>query len=175
MRCFVAVDVDGRQLEEAQTYLRGCVSGSFPALRQSHFTLCFLGEKNDAEVDVLKQKLSALCFPRFEAGLLGVGAFPSLKHPRVFWAGVGKGATELVRLQEEVAASINFVSNENVFFPHVTLARVKRVLDEKKVSEFASIYGKSFGTMPVGRVCLKKSVLGPNGTLHEELFGVGLQ
>ena len=172
MRCFISVKVDGSLLEKAQDFLRNRVRGSFTDLSQAHFTLCFLSEKSQKEVEELKQKLSQVRFPSFQVELNGTGFFPSASKPRIAWAGVGKGKQELVGLEKVVSDAIRFVE-EKPFSPHVTLARIKSLENKSIAGEFVEKFGGSFGVFRVKKFSLMQSRLGER-PVHEELLGVDL-
>ncbi|HSG64689.1 MAG TPA: RNA 2',3'-cyclic phosphodiesterase, partial [Gammaproteobacteria bacterium] len=57
----------------------------------------------------------------------GIGAFPSLRRPRVLWLGV-RPVAELTALQSHVSRSLEplgFAPDTRPYSPHVTLARTR--------------------------------------------------
>lgn len=95
-----------------------------------HFTLAFLGPvAEDAlprVIDIGRQ--AAAESEAFALRLGGLGAFPPRGAARVLWLGVARGADEMVRLQERLAAGLRrggWPAEERPFVPHLTLGRVR--------------------------------------------------
>jgi 2'-5' RNA ligase len=98
------------------------------AAAKLHLTVKFLGERPESEVEPLAAALAAAARRHgpvaFEVA--GVGAFPSLRRPRVLWLGVEAGPKlELLHHDVETAcAGLGFPLEGRAFRPHVTLGRV---------------------------------------------------
>ncbi|MGD2134844.1 MAG: RNA 2',3'-cyclic phosphodiesterase [Gemmatimonadales bacterium] len=134
MRLFVAVNLpqDVRHaLWEAVAPLR---TRSFPvrwvASEGLHVTLKFLGEvPAEREPQVIAGLERAVGDTRpFSLVLSGFGAFPSLRRPRVLWAGC-ESARPLELLQhgvEREMAELGFPLEGRPFRPHITIGRVRR-------------------------------------------------
>jgi 2'-5' RNA ligase len=93
-----------------------------------HITLKFLGQVPDSRAPEVKHSLrrAARGIPAFPLQLGGVGAFPNLRRPRVFWLGA-QAAALLLQLQASVEDHIEplgFPREARPFHPHVTLGRV---------------------------------------------------
>ena len=57
-----------------------------------------------------------------------MGAFPSLRKPRVLWTGLAEGVAEATALAKDVNRSLErsgFGPADKPFQPHITLARVR--------------------------------------------------
>lgn len=96
---------------------------------QWHLTLRFLGERDDAFRarlgPLLDSEASGHAPVTIELG--DVGAFPSLRRPRVVWLGVGSGDS-LAALQRAVERACGDAGAEpegRAFHAHLTLARVR--------------------------------------------------
>ena len=97
-----------------------------------HLTLAFLGEVEDEHTGALRAELTALDgTPAPELVLIGAGAFPSTRRPRVLWVGAREsGGTRLATLQRSVLevcarAGVPVPDAERPFRPHVTVARAR--------------------------------------------------
>jgi RNA 2',3'-cyclic 3'-phosphodiesterase len=100
-----------------------------------HLTLVFLGEVDEAtlaQVIALVGEVASHARP-FELSLAGLGVFGPPHAPRVIWAGVGGDTQRLLALQRRLAdalESLGFSREQRPFSPHLTLARLKRPLDD---------------------------------------------
>lgn len=96
----------------------------------AHFTVRFLGDLDDAQVERVcaSARRSGPPLPAPVARLGRLGAFPRPERPRVLWVGLAQGAPEV----EAVAAAVNdgleddgFGAPDKPFRAHLTLARVR--------------------------------------------------
>jgi 2'-5' RNA ligase len=132
-----------------------------------HLTLKFLGTVPETRIDAIVAALtqSGLDLRPFEAQIRGLGAFPSGTRPRVIWAGVTDGATEMVELARRVDAALaelGFAREERPFSPHVTLGRVRRPGRDPVLTEALGLATvREFGRMRVPGAALMRSELGP--------------
>lgn len=142
-----------------------------------HITLRFLGDVPASEVPQLSAALEKACAEHapFPAKAVGVGAFPSLKRPRILWTGIEDGGSALASLQQAVAhVSAPFVSKEDEkrFRPHLTIARI-RTENRRALSPIEPTIQPwlrtEFGTWGVDNVELWRSVLQPGGSQYELL------
>ena len=102
-----------------------------------------------------------------------MGAFPSLRSPRVVWVGLDDQGGRLVTLQNQIEkemSKLGFEEEKRAFSPHLTLGRirsprgkeelVKYLLDERE---------RVFGEINIDRVILFKSELKPTGAVYSVL------
>lgn len=74
----------------------------------------------------------------FPIALDGFGAFPNPRKATVFWAGVGRGASDisvLNELAEDAAIASGLIPEERPFHPHVTLARIRPPADVRDLMD----------------------------------------
>ncbi len=135
-----------------------------------HITLHFLGYQGPEEIRVLTSRVlpAVAAIPGFNLSLRDLGAFPGLRNPRVIWAGVDTGNTEIIRIQEELGQTLireSFNPETRKFHPHFTLGRVKNTIkaDLREAAEKIVI-----PPLPgrVDRIMLMKSDLRPEGAVH---------
>ena len=180
MRAFIAIEIpeDVKQkiakfqskLEKADIF-----RGRFVEKENLHLALKFLGEISEADVHKISKVLEEMCkkFKGFTLFLKGVGAFPSEDYVRVCWAGVDTGglkAKELHLHVDRVLASIGSFKPDARYANHITLARVRSVIDKKKLAAlFEDNKEKEFGSFDVKEIKLIKSELTSQGPVYETL------
>ncbi len=184
IRTFVAV-----RLTDDVKKCVGALAGELRALEPDvkwvetgllHITLKFLGDiEEDATGDVLNAiETVARDMPAFDVVFSGLGAFPNTRRPRVVWAGVEKGADELVDLAGKVddeLVKIGFCKEEKTFRPHITLGRAKRGKTPQKLEAgIKKVSAEDLGTQTVDRVELVKSELRPTGPVYTPLGSLEL-
>lgn len=163
VRAFVAVDVPSADLVELP--IRRSVSSR-------HLTLRFLGETPEERLgDVAQAMQHAVAdLSPLELEWKGIGAFPNISRPRVIWAGIGSGSSELVRLANRLEAELEregWAKESRPFVPHLTLLRVGSPGAAEVARELLTL-----GTdVPLGRsrveeIFLKESLLRPEGAQH---------
>lgn len=111
-------DLAGRLQDE-------CGGRALPA-GNIHLTLVFLGEVSRGRLPQLEDLAAAVKMPHFEIHLDQTGYW---RHNRIVWAGVGRGAAELVSLAAELERALageGLRLEKRTFFPHATLLRNAR-------------------------------------------------
>ena len=135
-----------------------------------HVTLLFLGDLDD-------QKLVKVCqavdrqttrFPRFAMAIRGLGGFPTPRRPKILWAGIHDGATELVQIYQHFeqlfAESIGYQPEERDYTPHITLGRIKADEASQRIAHELPRYSDhAFGDMPVSEIHVFRSELRREG------------
>ncbi len=181
LRTFVAVEVTPeiraqtlrlierlRALQAKVTWTKG------PNL---HYTLKFLGDvPSEKTNDICRAVQEAVApFSPFEIVAQGVGAFPSVSHPRTLWLGAREGAEQMelvFQAVERLLEPLGFAREYRRFTPHITLGRVREsgiaTLNElsallKKHADFDA------GAMTVDSVTVFSSTLGRDGPTYEVL------
>lgn len=182
LRCFIAVDINEAVCEKLRRLL-GVIGELRAPVRLAdpeaiHVTLKFLGALDDAAARRVRQSLNdcAGC-GAFEFQVRGLGAFPKLDFPRVFWAGIESGEG-LARLHACVEKALNWMQmpEERSFHPHLTLARVKNGKGLDRLIEYIKMKGAAFdaGTVRVSGFHLYQSILGRSGARYSKLASFSL-
>lgn len=133
MRLFVAFSLPGevrRRIHEAVRPLR---ERDLPVRwvdpGQYHVTMKFLGEVAEGRLPEIEERLTGVTTGSGSTALElgGVGAFPTIRRPRVLWLGVE--ATPALRcLKQDLEwafAESGFERDTRAFHPHVTLGRAR--------------------------------------------------
>ena len=176
-RCFIAVDIDDalrQRIVNLQREIEPLIIGKIVEPENLHFTLKFLGEISDKQIDDVKKVLSDIAsnFQPFTIDLVGVGAFPNKNYVKIVWA----GAPKLFNLQKPIADSLESFGKDHDVIPHLTLARVKNVKNKNDLAGFMKRHENTvFGTMAISNIKLKKSILAPTGPVYEDVAVFGLQ
>jgi len=189
VRAFIAIHIPAgvrERLRAAQAELERAITESavrWTPFEQLHLTLEFLGNVATENLPPLESALKQVATPHrpFELSAERVGAFSSVRNPRVVWAGI-EGETDAVKsLQSDVKSSVrSFVAEQETrpYKPHVTLGRVRTVKarDLRRVSDaLAATTERAFGSWRVEEFALMQSKLSPHGSQHSTLatFGLG--
>jgi RNA 2',3'-cyclic 3'-phosphodiesterase len=145
-----------------------------------HLTLYFLGNQDDARLaDALGalDEAAAQSAP-FDVGLHGLGAFPGLERPRIFWVGVAEGALAARTLQARLVAGLvarGFAPESRPWHPHLTIGRVADERRWRRDDPTALRHAvRRAGSLAVARLritalSLMKSELHPTGARYTEL------
>ncbi|MEE9614273.1 MAG: RNA 2',3'-cyclic phosphodiesterase [Thermodesulfobacteriota bacterium] len=196
MRTFVAIELPAdikkalkTLQEELQSAGRKSDAVSWGKPGNIHLTLKFLGEVESSGIEEIGSVLEeagkgAKPFTLTlggAGGAGGVGAFPSLKNPRVIWVGIGE-CEELRRLRENIEEGlerIGFEKEGRPFHPHLTLGRVRkgkraRLPKEAGGTGEAGGAGGAGKTFTVDSFTLFRSELGPGGAKHHPIKEITL-
>lgn len=169
-RLFVAVALP-QLVREQLAGLRADLGGArWTRPEQLHLTLRFLGDVEEERIPALKDALGDVHALPFELHLKGLGAFPSLRRPRVLIARVMLDE-QLAALQRGVEAAVQTIGVEpegRPFRGHVTLARLSRP-DPSAVLALTRAHADFEASFGVDAFHLVASTLRPQGALHQRL------
>lgn len=180
LRTFIAVDVGeavrGRCIAMQQTLARAGVDVKWVEPENMHITLLFLGEVDERDVIDVCRSVAEVCAKRtaFPLSVEGVGTFPESGKPRVVWAGLGIGASELVDLYAALEAPLLelgcYRREERPYNPHLTLGRVKADSDTRGVGKVLEKQANwKAGETEIREVQVMSSVLQPSGPVYAVL------
>ncbi len=187
IRAFIAIDFPDSihmKLDEVIQMLRVKNAGTVrwvPA-QNIHLTLKFLGDISPANLEMLCKILAAEASHHdpFSVQVGGIGAFPSVRRPRVVWVGVQSDAA-LDALQHGVESEIRrlgYAPEERPFSPHLTLGRVGHNASPDQVRLLSNMLVEmnvgNLGTVAVNKVTVFRSDLNPDGAVYTPLFSSSL-
>ncbi len=147
-----------------------------------HLTLKFLGSIPSQMVSEISQAISPVVreLRPFTLQIHGLGAFPSLKAPRVVWVGTGGDLQALLILQKRVDQALSPLGfeTEKAFSPHLTLGRVR----EKAPFRTRELLGQEINQLEVPKMpslrveslSLMRSTLTPSGAVYSRLASFAL-
>jgi len=180
MRTFIAIDISDeirdalRQIQSHLKYAGADVKWVEP--QNIHLTLKFLGEIDEKKAEEVKSVLDAIGkgFGAFDITIKDIGAFPKIEFPRVVWVGLDKGAEESKRLAqsvEEGLSKIGFQKEERPFAAHLTVGRVKSLLNKDKLkAKIKDCQPPTGSPHRISSVILFQSKLTPNGPIYTKLY-----
>ncbi len=146
-----------------------------------HLTLKFLGAVGSDDIDAIGAAMTEAVQPLAPFFLLsrGVGVFPGIKRPRVFWTGIDGDVASLVELQKTLDGrlhAIGYRKDARPFVGHLTIGRVKGRLHtgklENAIQKFEGFRTEAFS---VDTIHLIRSDLKPTGAVYTPLKCVGLK
>lgn len=181
VRAFLAVPLPP-PLQHAIARLQSELAAAMPGIRWSrpetiHLTLRFFG---DTSVDDLEKVRASMLSVTLRAqpcqvDLLGLGAFPDRRRPRVVWLGLSP-VEPLQRLYQACQAELGRVgiaAETRAFMPHLTIGRF-RERGPDLTALLARQAQQQVGRLPVTQLVLYESRLQPGGARHIPLFTVPL-
>ncbi len=167
-RCFIAINLPKYLKEDLTPILKLLREKGIQTTppKNLHFTLKFLGDLRQDQIQKTMEILSKIKFEEFKVKLEGVGAFPNEKYVRVVWAGAQ--SKKLQKLALNVNASLKGLFKEEEFTPHLTLGRVKRKTD---LSEFFKSHQVDpLGSFKARSFELMQSQLSKHGSIYSVLW-----
>ncbi len=166
------------------------VKGSLESLRQEihsplfdvrwvsqknmHLTLRFFGEIFEKEIQKISEatQMAVAKTAPFQLHLHGLGAFPSVKSPKVIWIGMTQSGP-LINLENNLSIELkklDYPPGDKPFHPHLTLGRAKSTRGKKDlVRLLEKNQNRSLEQMQVDQVTLIKSDLRPTGPVYTAL------
>lgn len=188
IRSFIALDLDasvqaslGKTIQKIKQTAGNNIR--WVPEKNIHITLKFLGDTSPANLEILKSKITAeanrICSFNIKIGNLG--AFPSIRKPRVIWVGLDT-PPELHILQRAIDMETNrlgYPSEDRPFSPHLTLGRISpRALPEEihRIGDFLATSQISADTIAlIQKVVLFRSDLLPGGPVYTPLHIANLK
>jgi RNA 2',3'-cyclic 3'-phosphodiesterase len=185
MRLFLALNLpeDVRQaVHDAAAPLREAAPGEvgWTAAEKLHLTLKVLGEQPEEMPGRLAAALDPVAGRHRAADLelRGVGAFPTMRRPRVVWAGIRpEPRLELLHHDVEVACEgLGLEVEGRPFRPHLTLGRVRpgAAADLPKRLAAAARLVQLRATARVASVDVMRSELATGGSRYAVLHRIPL-
>jgi len=148
-----------------------------------HLTLKFLGNILSSQVAEVVEAMEGATqgIAPFHLEISGMGAFPNLKQPRVFWVGISGELDKLSKLQRNIDSALvplGFAKEDRSFMPHLTLARIRQGASPGERRTFGELVGASRFEekyyIEVDSINLMKSQLTPAGAIYSRLSLLGL-
>lgn len=144
-------------------------------LHNLHLTLLFLGDTEEDQIPTIIKNLERLQerIKSFRFNLKGLGIFSSVQNPRVLWIGINP-IDDLKLLKEQINESLMDLDiqlkNEKDFRPHLTIARLKRLVNKNKFKNTLSFNKHTmFKEVIVNNFTLFQSTLTPKGPIYKSL------
>jgi RNA 2',3'-cyclic 3'-phosphodiesterase len=182
IRSFVAVDLGGAVRAAMQELLAqfARLKADIRWVRREglHVTLKFLGAVEAPRLERVHAAVAAAVAdrPALQLRVQGLGAFPSLRRPRVLWVGLhGHGLVELAACVVAAVTPLGFEPETRAFTPHVTLGRVNGLRGWPRLEELVEAHREDeFGTTDIDAVTIYRSTLRPGGSMYTPLWTIPL-
>jgi len=178
LRAFVAVEIPEdllAALEAAQSDLKRRMRARWVRAGSMHLTLKFLGDIPAGHVASVADALQAAAggHTTFSLTVSGIGVFPSIRRPRVIWAGLSGPTGRLLDLQrslEERLVALGFPREERPFRGHLTIGRFSEPVESERLAEVVNSFAsRIFGGFAVKELVLFQSDLQPKGPVYTAL------
>lgn len=179
VRVFLSVDIDNDDLLSRIQSLQSQLDRQSAKMKlverdNIHFTWRFFGDTPMKEIDAIYSELIHLKITPFDIVIGGIGAFPSIRRPRVIWVGVKQNIEKMRDLKDQtdsLLAKRGYKSEKKKFIPHATIARVRAVNNRDGIVEnLQHMSDETVGRMTVEGVRMTKSTLTPSGPIYETLW-----
>lgn len=167
-RLFIAIPMPVEVLDRAAAIRTPLPGARWVPPEQVHLTLHFLGEVDPPLLEEIAAAVEHPATPAFPLTTGHLGAFPSLRQPRVLWLGLEE-SSPLRALHLELGLSLARIGLEGdtrAFHPHLTLARLKGTPTPAVAELIARPPDAPPLTFQVDRVILYESILSPGGATH---------
>jgi RNA 2',3'-cyclic 3'-phosphodiesterase len=183
IRAFIAVTLAQSVIEEIAKVRAALQTAKgdirWTRLEGLHLTLKFLGNIPRTQVEPILATLTEALrkHSSVQISVQGLGAFPTLKRPRVLWVGLtGVGLAELSETIETSLMRLDFPPEDREFAPHLTLGRVRSPRGwEQVLAVVKQRQQDSFGESHITQVTLYQSTLQTGSAVYSALGSVSLQ
>lgn len=131
-----------------------------------HVTISFLGEKTETEIKNIKKTVDGITekYRKFNVKVKGLDAIPSMNYIRVIALGIKDEKLF------EISRKISKAFGGKFHPPHLTLCRVKGVLNKDEVKKFILENSNcSLGELEIDSIAIVKSVLTPKGPVYTNI------
>ncbi len=141
----------------------------YEAIEKLHLTLLFLGGVNESLLTEINKKAIEISksFSPTELYFEKLGVFKNFRQVRVIWIGTKENhqLRDLSSQLKSLANSLNIMTDEKEFSPHITIGRVKGNLSERFIDFLESFSFEPF-TAQVDSFELMESKLEPTGSKY---------
>ncbi|MHA1964372.1 MAG: RNA 2',3'-cyclic phosphodiesterase [Candidatus Thorarchaeota archaeon] len=182
VRAFLSIDIEDQsllsQIRNVQQKL-DLTAAKMKIVKSEniHFTLHFFGDTLLTRLDQIQMCLDRIEIDPFEIEVVGVGAFPNKRRPRIIWIGVTHNTSRILNLKNEIDSllkEIDYQPEKRKYTPHATIARVRHVKDSKRIADnLDSLAAEVIGRMVITKISMMKSTLTSSGPIYETLWQIG--
>jgi len=171
-RLFVAIEMPEQvqqEIETIQRHLRAqsLFYGKFIRPDQVHLTLKFIGEVADKNIHNIEQSLKSVTFKKIVCQLGSLDVFERRGFINIIF--INLFCTELAQLAHDIEqALVEWVEPEKRdFVSHMTIARVKKVVDKEELLKTVGSFEVPSMTFDVDSFVLMESELTPEGPVYQ--------
>ena len=174
-RTFIAIPVAPSEfllniLREFQTQLAGeAIKWIEP--ENLHLTLKFLGDTHEKQIPAIHEKMNGIgaSFRKMKGNLTGLDYFSFKGNPSVLFSKIN-GMPGLKEMAEAVDITLQregFLPEQRPFRPHLTIARIKTLRNNRKFSGMVGQYRTTeIQPFVAEKMVLYESILRPEGPIY---------
>ena len=176
IRLFIAIEIEKRIKERILDYLKHLKKADagvrWVASENIHITLKFLGNIDAIILPALIKSIDngMLLFSPFRIQIGNVGAFPTVKKPRILFVGVQDKENNLLKIFEQLEKGIEeygIKRETKNYVGHITIGRTKLQKNLRKlIDTLQSDSDRFFGQQKVHHISLIQSELSPDGPIY---------
>ncbi|MBI2084174.1 MAG: RNA 2',3'-cyclic phosphodiesterase [Candidatus Aenigmarchaeota archaeon] len=169
VRCFIGISLPENVVRHVNTLKRAIeqlpIEAKFVEPENLHITLSFLGEIPEMKIPEISKVMDDVVGTRekFEVAIEKIVAIPSDDYVKVI--ALSLDSHDLEKLRLDLASAIDGDSKP----PHLTICRVRKVIDKAVFKDGLEKIESSGMSMPVDEVCLFKSILGSGAPSYSKL------
>lgn len=173
MRLFFAIPIPEAVRRELGRLRREVGKARWVPVEQLHVTLRFLGELTDEEAERVIERVELVHradrWPAVRLAVRALGVFGPPRRPRVLFAHLSpeEPIRAIAASIERAVVEAGLPPEERPFAAHVTLARLTRPEPERVRALLEEARTYESAPFDVPEVVLYRSLLTPNGALHE--------
>ena len=171
MRCFVGVWIGApirNEIVSIQRIIKTLpIIAKFVEKQNLHITLSFLGNRGEDELKDLIIALKGISrkYKKFHVKIRGIKLIPSQNFIRVLALGI-ENSEVLHKLSREISQKLHGDYKP----PHITLCRVKAIMDKNAILEFYKQHMElEIGNLEISSFSLIQSVLTPKGPIYKTI------
>lgn len=176
MRLFAALELNSKviaNLTDLVHRLRPISPVSWIHPENMHVTLKYIGEWNEHRLDDLIQALNGVRTRiAVNVPLAGLGYFPSIRNPRVFWVGAENTPPlrQLASAVDAALAPLGVTPEVRPYVPHLTLGRMQAGRDLTEMHEaIEELPTRDFGSIAPDRFALFESTSTQQGAIYRKV------
>ena len=179
VRIFIGVTLSEEINAKIQQWINTQWQGSpirFIKKENRHITIKFLGNVNQGSLpkisEALGEAVSKLNRNSSEIAVEKLGFFPNEKNPHVFWIGLKDSSgylADIFNVVENELRELGFSRDERSFHAHITLARLKKRLDDNDRTSIDSCKDIKFGEYTPSKLVLFESILKGKGAVYDKI------
>ena len=171
VRLFVSVELPERirhQLAAIQKTIKrnDFFEGRFVQEADLHATLVFIGEIDEISLEPIKESLSKIKFEPFEVCLGYLQVHPSIDMVRLLWIDLISAELTMLAKKIQEALKPRVRPEEREFSGHLTIARVKKMIDRQGLDTYLRTQQPEKHCFTVSSFALKRSILSQEGPEH---------
>jgi len=139
-----------------------------------HVTLLFIGDTSPEMLLTVQESIERIAAQTrpFQFHIEGLGIFRTINHPRVLWLGTGNTEllAELKDRTDKALFPVLKIESMEKFKPHLTIGRMRRIIDLKLLKETMQKYdGQVFQKVVVKEIIFYESITTPEGPVYRVL------